>query len=91
MAPHESFRKGPPEGLRDTKGGEVQRWRENKWKLNEVNTRAVSREHNKLIGKFKIVVDIAISIRGQVMEYTYIPTRIERELVRFGMDCDRMG
>ena len=25
------------------------------------------------------------------MEYTYIPTGIKRELVRFGMDCDREG
>jgi hypothetical protein len=27
-----------------------------------------------------------ISIRGQFLEYMYIPTGIERELVRFGMD-----
>ena len=29
-----------------------------------------------------------VSIRGQVMEYTYIPTGIRRELARFGVDCD---
>jgi hypothetical protein len=27
------------------------------------------------------------SIRGQVMEYMYIPTGIKRELVRSGVDC----
>jgi hypothetical protein len=32
-----------------------------------------------------------ISIRGQVMEYAYIPTGIKRELVRFGVDCDCKG
>jgi hypothetical protein len=42
-----------------------------KRKLSEVYTRAVSRGQNELIGKFKMV-----SIRGQVMEYTYIPTGI---------------
>jgi hypothetical protein len=39
-----------------------------------------------LIGKFKMVAGDVISIRGQVLEYMYIPTGIERELVRFGMD-----
>ena len=29
-----------------------------------------------------------VSIRGQVMEYTYIPTGIKRELVRSSVDCD---
>jgi hypothetical protein len=42
----------------------------------------VSRGQNKLIGKFKMAAGDVISIRGQVMEYTYIPTGIERELVR---------
>ena len=51
------------------------------WKLSEVNIRAVSRWQNELIGKFKMVTDDVISIRGQVMEYTYIPTGIERQLV----------
>ena len=27
-----------------------------------------------------------VSIRGQVMEYTYIPTGIKREMVRSGVD-----
>ena len=27
-----------------------------------------------------------VSIRGQVMEYMYIPTGIKSELVRFGVD-----
>ena len=42
-----------------------------KRKLSEVNTRAVSRRQNELVGKFK---GDKVSIRGQVMEYTYIPT-----------------
>ena len=32
-----------------------------------------------------------ISIKGQVMEYTCIPTGIKRELVRFGVDCNWKG
>ena len=43
-----------------------------KWKLYEVNTRAVSRGQNELVGKFKMAVGDMVSIRGQVMEY--IPT-----------------
>ena len=62
-----------------------------KWKLSKVDTRAVSREQNKLIGEFKMVGSDVITIRGQVMENMYIPTGIKRELVRFGMDCDREG
>ena len=61
------------------------------WKLSDVNTRAVSRKQNELIGKFKMAVDDVISIEGQVLEHMYIPTEIERELVRFGMDGDRKG
>ena len=32
-----------------------------------------------------------ISIRGHVLGNTYIPTRIERELVRSGVNCDWKG
>jgi hypothetical protein len=39
-----------------------------KRKLSEVNTRAVSRGQNKLVGKFKMAVGDMVSIRGQVME-----------------------
>ena len=46
----------------------------------------MSRGQDEMIGKFKIAADDVISIRGQVMEYTYIPTGIKGELVRFGMD-----
>ena len=60
-----------------------------KWKLSEVNTRTVSRGQDKLIGKFKLATGDVISIRGQIMEYTYIPTGIKR--VRFGMGCDWKG
>ena len=60
-------------------------------KLSEVYTRAVSRGQTELAGKFKMVAGDKVSIRGQVMEYTYIPTGIKRELVRSGMDCDWKG
>ena len=32
-----------------------------------------------------------VSVRGQVMEYPYIPTGIKGEMVRSGMDCHRKG
>ena len=41
-----------------------------------------------MVGKFKMAAVDMVSIRGQVMEYTYIPTGIIRELVRSGVDCD---
>ena len=44
-----------------------------------------------MIGMFRMVAGDEISIRGQVMEYTYIPTGGKRELVRFGVDCDQKG
>ena len=44
-----------------------------KWKLSEVDTRALSRGQNELIGKFKMMAGDVISIRRQVMENTYIP------------------
>ena len=50
-----------------------------KRKLSEVNTTAVSRGQNELVGNFKIAVGDMVSIRGQVMEYMYIPTGIKRE------------
>jgi hypothetical protein len=58
-------------------------------KLSEINTRAVSRGQNGLVGKFKMVAGDMVSIRGQVMEYTYISTGIKR--VRSGVDCDWKG
>ena len=60
-----------------------------KRKLSEVNARVVSRRQNELVGKFKMAAGDIVSIRGQVMEYTYIPTGINREIVRSGGDCDR--
>jgi hypothetical protein len=51
----------------------------------------VSRRQNELLGKFKMAVGDMVSIRGQVMEYTYISTGIKREMVRSGVDCDRKG
>ena len=55
-----------------------ERWEEGKikWKLSEVDTRAVSRGQNELIGEFTMVTGDVISIRGLVVKYTYIPTRI---------------
>ena len=32
-----------------------------------------------------------VSVRGQVMEYPYIPTGIKGEMVRSGMYCHRKG
>jgi hypothetical protein len=60
-----------------------------KRKLSEVNTRAASRR--QLVGMFKMAVGDKVSIRGQVMENTYIHTGIKRELVRCGVDCDWKG
>ena len=72
---------GPPEGCKHGSEGWMGDGGKIKWKLSEVNTRAVSRGQNELIGKFKMVVGDVISIRGQFMEYTYTPTGIKRELV----------
>jgi hypothetical protein len=58
-----------------------------KWRLST----AVSKGQDEFVGKFKMAADDVISIRGQVLKHTYIPTGIERELVRFGMDGDRKG
>ena len=65
---------------RGSNGGKFKR------KLSEVNTRAVSRGENELIGKFKMAATDVIRIRRQV-----IPTGIKRELVRFGVDCNWKG
>ena len=51
----------------------------------------MSRGQNELIGKFKMAAGDMNSIRGQVMEYTYIPTEIKRELVRSGVGCNWKG
>ena len=56
-----------------------------------VNARAVSRRQNELVGKFKMAACDMLNIRGQVMEYTYIPTGIKRQVVRSGVDCDWKG
>ena len=53
-----------------------------KRKLSEVNARTESRRQNESVGKFKMVASDLVSIREQVMEYTYIPTGIKREMVR---------
>ena len=58
-APCESFWKVPPGCLQDRKGvgdgGKI------KWKFSEVNTRAVSREQDELIGKFTLSWNVPIN------------------------------
>ena len=56
-------------------------------KLSEVNARTESRRLNELVGKFKMAASDLVSIMGQFMEYTNIPTGIKREMVRSGVDC----
>ena len=46
-----------------------------KRRLSEVNARAMSRGQNELVCEFKMAVGDMVSIRGQVMEYMYIPTQ----------------
>ena len=67
--------KGATRGLQEE-------WNGGKFKLSEVNAGVVSRGQNELVGKFKMAADDIVSIRGQVMEYMYIPIEIKRELVR---------
>jgi hypothetical protein len=54
-------------------------WRENRKEI------TWGRGPNKLIGKFKMASGDVNSIGGWVMDYTYIPTGIKRELMRFGI------
>ena len=63
-------------------------WRENS---NYLRLMPGSRGQNELTDTFKMVAGDVISIRGQVMEYMYIPTGIKRVLVRFCVDCDWKG
>ena len=51
----------------------------------------MSRGQDELVGKFKMVAGDMISIKKEVLEHMYIPTGIETELVRFGMDGDWKG
>ena len=44
-----------------------------------------------MVGRFKMAMGDMVSIRGQVIEYPYIPTGIKRELVRSDVDCDWKG
>ena len=44
-----------------------------------------------MVSKFKMAASDLVSVRGQVMEYPYIPTGIKGEMVRSGMDCHRKG
>ena len=62
MASREKFWKVPPGGCEAGRGGRGGDGGKIKWKLSEVNTRAVLRGENEVIG-FKILADV-ISIRG---------------------------
>ena len=62
-----------------------------KWRLSEVHAWAVSGGQDELVCKFKMVAGDVISIRGQILENTYIPTGIERELVRLCMNSNQKG
>ena len=62
-------------------------WRENYLRLMP----GLCLEDNEFVGKFNIVADDLVSIKVQVMEYTYIPTGIKREMVRSGVDCHWKG
>ena len=53
--------------------------------------RTESRKQNELVGKFKIAASDWVSIRGQVIEYPYIPTGIKRDMVRSGVDSHWKG
>ena len=44
-----------------------------------------------MVSKFMMAASDLVSVRGQVMEYPYIPTGIKGEMVRSGMDCHRKG
>ena len=48
-------------------------------------------DSNELVSMFKMAASDLVSVRGQVMEYPYIPTGIKGEMVRSGMDCYRKG
>ena len=51
----------------------------------------MSRRQNELVGKFKMAASDLVGVRGQVMEYTYIPLGIKKEMVRSGVDCHWKG
>ena len=51
----------------------------------------MSREQNELVCKLKMTAGDKVSIRGQVIDYTYIQTGIKREFVRSGVDSDWKG
>ena len=71
--------------------GERETERKEKWSgWREIECK-LCRGQNELIGAFRMAASDVISIRGQVMEYMYIPTGIKRELLRSGVDCDWKG
>ena len=46
-------------------------------KLSDINARTESRRKTELVSKFKMAASDLVSVRGQVMEYPYIPTGIK--------------
>ena len=63
MASRESFQKVPSGGCKRERCGRRGDGGKIKWKLSEVNTRAMSREQDELIVKFKMVAGDVISIQ----------------------------
>jgi hypothetical protein len=58
MEPHEILNNRYQEQEEGRSGGKIE------WKLSDVNTRAVSRKQNELVGKSKMVAGDVINIRG---------------------------
>ena len=44
-----------------------------------------------MVSKFKMAASDLVSVRGKIMEYTYIPTGIKGEMVRSGVDSHWKG
>ena len=70
-----------------TRSCEKDGWRGNYLRLMP----GLSLEDNELVGKFRKAASDLVSVRGQVMEYMYIPTGIKGEMVRSGVDCHWKG
>ena len=66
IAPHESFEKCHQKGCEAGRERSRGDGGKTEWKSSEVNTRAMCRGENKLIGKFKMVTCYVINIRGRL-------------------------
>ena len=61
------------------------------WKLSKINTRVLCRGQNEVISEFRMAAGDVISISGLVMEYTYFPTGLKRDLVTLVWIATRRG